>query len=91
MAKRKKSRAHQESKGERNNVRRDILKAARRDYLSNSLEVSINKINAWKQGKRVMLTIPNKGLEKEKKPFIRVPAKDVWGSPGKRFVMKNNE
>ena len=45
----KKSRAHQVSKGERNNVRKDILKAARRHYLSDSLKVSINKLNAWKK------------------------------------------
>lgn len=87
----KKSRAHQVSKGERNNVRKDILKAARRHYLSDSLKVSINKLNAWKKGKRVMLTVPNQGPEKDKKPFVRVSANDVWGKPGKRFVIKNNE
>ena len=87
----KKSRAHQVSNGERKNVRRDILKAARRDYLASGLQVSLNKIDAWKKGKRVMLTIKNEGADNVKRPFIRVPAKEVWGNPGGRFVMKNNE
>tara|TARA_Y100000593_G_scaffold88387_1_gene170588 strand:- start:322 stop:600 length:279 start_codon:yes stop_codon:yes gene_type:complete len=79
------------SNGERPNVRKDVRKMMRREYLSNSLEVVNNKLAAWAKGKRVMLTIPNQGADNAKHSFIRVPATDVWGKPGGRFVMKNNE
>ena len=38
-----------------------------------------NKRDAWAKGKRVMLTIANPNNNETNKPFIRVPANEVWG------------
>jgi hypothetical protein len=69
------------SKGERPNVSKSLTKAMRREYMANSLLRIINQQKAWRQGKRVMLTVPNTGGDAKKMPFIRVPATEVWGDP----------
>ena len=46
------------SKGERPNVKRSIVKANRREYIANGNRLG-NQLNAWLQGKRVVLTIEN--------------------------------
>ena len=80
------------SKGERNNVQKDILKTLRREYLSNNLDLMLNKQKAWRQGRKVYLTIKNPAATKgSNRPFIRVPANEVWGNPNSRYIMKNNE
>ncbi len=68
------------SKGQRPNVRKDIRKIMRREYLG-SLEQLLNKVDAWKKDKKVMLTIPNPNKHATNQKFIRVSAKEVWGSP----------
>jgi len=75
------------SKGQRLNVRKDICKAQRRDYLANKLDVVANKIAAWKTGKAVFLTIPNPNKNETNKRFIRVPATQIWGNPNNAFKM----
>ena len=85
----KKSRATQTSKGERNNVNRDVIKSLRRDYMNNDLARMKNQIAAFKRGKNVMLTVPNPNTNETNKRFIRVNAKDVWKSNNK-FMMKQN-
>jgi ribosomal protein L21E len=85
----KKSRATQTSKGERNNVNRDVIKSLRRDYMNNDLARMKNQIAAFKRGKNVMVTIPNSNPNETNKRFIRVNAKDVWKSNNK-FMMKQN-
>ena len=84
MAKRKKSRAHQVSKGERSNVNKKVCNAMRSD--TSQLQRTINQREAWSRGKNVMVTIPNPNEQETNKRFIRVNAKDVWGSP-KKFIM----
>jgi len=79
------------SKGQRLNVRKDICKAQRRDYLANKLDVVANKIAAWKAGKAVFLTIPNPNKNETNKRFIRVPAKEVWGNPNNVFKMSTSD
>ena len=58
-------------------VSRKWTKAVRRDkaLLNDRLE----KWNAWKKGKKVFLTIENTNSRETNKPFVRVPAADVWG------------
>ena len=58
-------------------VSRKWTKAVRRDkaLLNDRLE----KWNAWKKGKKVSLTIENTNSRETNKPFVRVPAADVWG------------
>ena len=71
------------SKGERPNVKRSTRTAMRREYTGTVAEMN-NKVDAWRAGKRVMLTIPNPevvGDNPTNKPFIRVEAKQVWGDP----------
>ena len=77
------------SKGERPNVSKSIRKAMRRDYIENrKLERLNNQIAAWKAGKNVMLTVPNKGSDAKKMPFVRVNAREFWGNPNSSYMMK---
>mgnify|MGYP003629777080 FL=1 len=85
----KKSRATQTSKGERNNVCKSTSKALRRDYMQNDLARLNNQIDAFKRGKNVMVTIPNPNTNETNKRFLRVNAKDVWKFNNK-FIMKHN-
>ena len=85
MAKRKKSRAHQESKGERRNVAKSTRKQMR-DAVT-PLTMMSNKMKAWRAGKNVIVTIPNPNKKETNKKFIKVNAKEVWRSP-KKFIMK---
>ncbi len=85
----KKSRATQTSKGERNNVSKDVSKALRRDYMQNDLARLNNQIDAFKRGKNVMVTIPNPNTNETNKRFLRVNAKDVWKF-NKPYIMKQN-
>ena len=68
----KKSRASQTSKGERRNV-----VAGLGDDRSEMQKVN-DKINAWKKGKNVILTVPNPNKNETNKRFIRVDAKTIW-------------
>ena len=58
-------------------VSRKWTKAVRRDraLLNDRLE----KWHAWKKGKKVFLTVENPNSRETNKPFVRVPATDVWG------------
>ena len=87
MAKRKKSRAHQVSKGERSNVNKKVCNAMRSD--TSMLQRTINQREAWMKGKNVMVTIPNPNDKETNKKFIKVNAKDIWGSP-KKYIMKQS-
>jgi len=79
----KKQRAHQVSKGERNSVARSTVKAMRRDYMQSSDRVN-NQLAAFLRGKNVMLTIPNPNKNETNKRMIRVPATEVWRRGGKK-------
>ena len=78
----KKSRASQTSKGERRNV-----VAGLGDDRSEMQKVN-DKINAWKKGKNVILTVPNPNKNETKMRFIKKNAKDVWGKYTP-FIMKS--
>ena len=75
------------SKGEHSNVSKHTRKLMRRQ--TTELQTALNKQEAFKQGKNVMLTIPNPDKKERNKPFIRVNAKEVWGSPNKVYMMKS--
>ena len=76
------------SKGERPNVSKNTQKSMRRDYMSDPLQRLSNQVAAWKAGKNVMLTVPNKGGDAKKMPFVRVNAREVWGNPTNGYMMK---
>ena len=75
MAK-KKSKDQQTSAGERPNVNKKIINLVRKD--KTFLVKTLAKQNAFKSGKKVMLTIPNPNPNETNKRFIRIDAKDVW-------------
>mgnify|MGYP000675093537 CR=1 FL=1 len=85
----KKSRATETSKGERRSVSKSVTKAVRRDYMNNDIERIRNQLDAFNNGKNVMVTIPNPNTNETNKRFIRVNAKDVWKSNNK-YMMKQN-
>lgn len=80
MAKGKRSKGRNYvSKGERPSVSKSTLNDMARSVTV--AENYVRKVNAWKAGKRVMLTIPNPNANETAKPFIRVEARKVWGEP----------
>jgi hypothetical protein len=76
----KRSRATQTSKGERRNVANGLG-----DDRSEIKKI-LDKMDAFRKGKNVMLTIPNPNKSETKKPFIRVNAKEKWRND--KFIMK---
>ena len=85
----KTSRATQTSKGERNNVCKSTTKAVRRNYMNNDFARMRNQLDAFNNGKNVIVTIPNPNTNETNKRFLRVNAKDVWKFNNK-FIMKHN-
>ena len=76
----KRSRASQTSKGERRSVANGLG-----DDRSEMKKI-LDKMDAFRKGKNVMLTIPNPNKSETKKPFIRVNAKEKWRND--KFIMK---
>lgn len=71
------------SKGIHSNVARNTLRDMRQSYTGTMAQLA-NKAKAWREGKRVMITIPNpeiKDASGSNRPFIRVEARTVWGDP----------
>ena len=58
-------------------VSRKWTKGVRRDRAL--LNDRLQKWHAWKKGKKVFLTVENPNSRETNKPFVRVPATDVWG------------
>jgi len=73
----KRQRAHQVSKGERKPQNPRWSKEARREWVGSTAQM-IAKVEAFKKGRNVVLTIANPNKNETNKPFIRVNAKDVW-------------
>ena len=76
----KRSRASQTSNSERRNVANGLG-----DDRS-ELKKILDKMDAFRKGKNVMLTIPNPNKSETKKPFIRVNAKEKWRN--EKFIIK---
>ena len=88
MAKRKKQREKQVSKGTGKNVNSWATKAMKSDR--SLLEKVGHKMAAWKQMKNPWLTVPNPNPNETAKRFIRVKANDVWGDPRASYRMGNS-
>ena len=65
------------SKGEVGNSLKTRLRHGDEGYASQRM---MNQLNAFNKGKRVMVTIKNPNGAETNKPYIRVPAKDIWRS-----------
>ena len=68
------------SQGIHSNVSNGVKKAMRQDYMASGERMS-NQRAAWAKGKNVVLTIPNPNPNETNKRFIRIGARDLWGSP----------
>jgi hypothetical protein len=68
------------SQGIHSNVSSSIRKAMRQDYLASGERI-VNQRAAWAKGKNVVLTIENPNKNQTNKRYIRVSARDLWGSP----------
>ena len=73
----KKQRAHQVSKGQRKSQNPRWTKEARREWIGSTAQMQA-KVEAFRRGKNVVLTVANPNKNETNKPFIRVNAKDVW-------------
>jgi len=60
--------------------RHGLRKKHRSEYVG-SIQEAINKRDAWRNFKNVVLTIENPNKNETAKRFIRVNARDIWGSP----------
>lgn len=65
------------SAGIHSNVSRKVVNALRADYMASADRI-MNQLKAYRQGKRVMLTMDNPNKEAKNKAFVRVPANTVW-------------
>ena len=74
------------SKGERKNVSKWVRKAMRRERTG--LQRLNAQMDAFLEGKNVVLTIPNPNPNEKDKPFIRRNAKEVWSKD--RYIMKQS-
>jgi len=75
---RKKSRATVKSKGSMNSVSKNTKRIMRRDNKADTMRVMLNKLDAWKKGKRVIVH-DDEGNRKN--------ASEVWGNPNKKFTI----
>ena len=75
---RKRSRTSVKSKGSMNSVSKNTKRMIRADNKADLMRTMLNKLDAWKKGKRVILH------DEEGK---RVDAKTVWGIPNKKFTI----
>ena len=73
------------SQGTHSNVDSTVLKAMRRNYMTTGERI-VNQRAAWAKGKNVILTIENPNKNETKKRFIRVNARDLWGSPKRNTI-----
>lgn len=76
----KKSRTQYTSKGVVGRPTRSRKRHWEEGYQSDRI---MNQLKAYLQGKRVILTIANPNKNETNKPFIKVPAHEVWRG-GKR-------
>lgn len=72
MAK-KKSRKSRTSNG--------VIGSPKRAKTSVGMKRLLNQMDAWMEGKRVMLTVPNPDVTAKNARMIKLEARQVWGLP----------
>ena len=75
---RKRSRTSVKSKGSMNSVSKNTKRMIRADNKADLMRTMLNKLDAWKKGKRVILHDEERN---------RVDAKTIWGNPNKKFTI----
>ena len=79
---RKKSRASVKSKGSMNSVSKNTKRMMRADKKADIAQKMLNKLDAWKKGKNVIVHEEGKTTRES---IVRKDARDVWGNPNKKF------
>ena len=79
---RKKSRASVKSKGSMNSVSKNIKRMMRADTKADNMRTMLNKLDAWKKGKNVIVHEEGKTTRES---VIRKNARDAWGDPNRKF------
>ena len=79
---RKKSRASVKSKGSMNSVSKNTKRMMRADKKADLAQKMLNKLDAWKKGKNVIVHEEGKTTRES---VIRKDARDVWGDPNRKF------
>ena len=79
---RKKSRASVKSKGSMNSVSKNIKRMMRADTKADNMRTMLNKLDAWKKGKNVIVYEEGKTTRES---VIRKDARDAWGDPNRKF------
>jgi hypothetical protein len=72
------------SAGVHSSVSHSIINSQRRDYMASSDRL-MNQLTAYRDGRRVMLTLENPNKSETNKKFIRVSASTVWRDPKQGF------
>ena len=72
---RKRNRTSRKSSGSMNSVSKNIKRMMKADNKADIMRTMLNKLDAWKKGKRVIVN----------EDSIRKEAKEVWGNPNKKF------
>ena len=80
------ARTNYTSKGERRNVSKWVRKAIKRERTG--FQRANAQLDAFLEGKNVVLTIPNPNPNEKGKPFIRKNAKEVWSKD--RYIIKQS-
>ena len=65
------------SAGIHSNVSSALLKSMRADYMASGTRIA-NQRRAFDAGKNVMVTMANPNTTETNKPYVRVPANQVW-------------
>ena len=79
---RKKSRKSRTSKKSMNSISKNIKKMMRAEKKADIAQKMLNKLDAWKKGKNVIVHQEGKTTRES---VIRKDARDVWGNPNKKF------
>ena len=80
----KRSRQSRKSSGSMNSISKHTKRAMRAENKQNIMRVMLNKLDAWKKGKNVIIHEEGKNT---KEGMIRKNARDVWGDPNRKFRM----
>ena len=81
---RKKSRKSRTSKKSMNSISKNIKKMMRAEKKADIAQKMLNKLDAWKKGKNVIVHEEGKTTRES---IVRKDARDVWGDPNRKFSM----
>lgn len=81
---RKRNRQSRKSNGSMNSISKEIKRVMRADNKKDIMRVMLNKLDAWKKGKNVII---HEESNNTKEGMVRKNARDVWGDPNRKFRM----